>query len=98
MSAAVKLASRALLSGALVPHDHLQVAFLPAPGAALPSVWALADLLDAIESSGRTMKTTAPRMGRKVGFWWLRIEGVVLLLEAMRAFGDVSPRKKGKVG
>ncbi|KAI0499152.1 hypothetical protein KFK09_020054 [Dendrobium nobile] len=97
MSAAVKLASCALLSGALVPHDHLYVAFPPAPAAALPSVWALSSLLDAIESSGSTMAAVAPPRGRKVGFWWLRIEGVELLLDVMRAFGAAA-RKKPKLG
>ncbi|XP_020579541.1 uncharacterized protein LOC110024111 [Phalaenopsis equestris] len=96
MSAAVKLTSRALLSGALLPRDHLQVAFPPPAATALPTVWTLAALLDAIESGGSSAAAAAVPRGRKVGFWWLRKEGVELLIEAVRAYG-VAARKKPKL-
>ncbi|PKA60496.1 hypothetical protein AXF42_Ash017902 [Apostasia shenzhenica] len=95
MSAAVKLTSRALLSGALAPADHLNVALTTPPAAApLPSVWMLAALLDAIETGVPPAATMFK--GSAEGFWWLRKEGLEFLMGVVRAYG-LAAKKRPRV-
>ncbi|XP_073006127.1 uncharacterized protein [Typha latifolia] len=86
-SAVVKLLSRSLLSGALDPSKHVQMGLRGCHvGLALPSMWAVADLLDAIETGRAPMGREGLAHGRDgLGSWCVNVEGLMLLLKVMRA-------------
>ncbi|XP_010937495.1 uncharacterized protein [Elaeis guineensis] len=100
-SAVVKLLSRALLAGALDPTKHLHlVAATAAGGAALPTMWALADLLDAVEAGKQRIE--ALPLGQRgpqgsSGWWTLNREGARRLLEVVWACGATRGVKRTRV-
>ncbi|XP_008808187.2 uncharacterized protein LOC103720321 [Phoenix dactylifera] len=100
-SAVVKLLSRALLAGALDPTKHLHLAAAAAAGgAALPTMWALADLLDAVEAGPQRIE--ALPIGQRglqgsSGCWTLNREGARRLLQVVWACGKTGGRKRTRV-
>ncbi|KAL5206333.1 hypothetical protein ABZP36_034542 [Zizania latifolia] len=90
-SAVVKLLSRSLLAGALQPARHLTIILAggaSASAAALPSKTVVSDLLEAIETSRTAPRREERRAGSGSGgpgWWFLNVEGVMLLLRVIQA-------------
>ncbi|KAJ3677312.1 hypothetical protein LUZ60_003036 [Juncus effusus] len=82
-SAVVKLLSRSLLTGALLPSKHIQTGVDNTNlGTILPTMWVISDLLNALETGRAHTNREVPS-----GNWRVNVEGVMSLLRVMRAFG-----------
>jgi hypothetical protein len=86
-SAVVKLLIHTLLTGTLHPLKHIQVGPTNTEMVAMPTMWVISDLLNALETSRTTAKRAVPADHDGMAWWHVNVEGVMFLLRVMRAFG-----------
>ncbi|KAJ4760404.1 hypothetical protein LUZ62_070779 [Rhynchospora pubera] len=97
-SAVVKLLVRCLLAGALRPSKHIQIEPTNTEMVALPTMWVVSDLLNALETDRTTANREIPGDNDGTPWWRVNVEGVMFLLRIMRAFGarvvTTDPKRK----
>ncbi|KAJ3705656.1 hypothetical protein LUZ61_009361 [Rhynchospora tenuis] len=85
-SAVVKLLVHSLLAGALRPSKHIQINPTNTETVALPTMWVVSDLLNALETGRTTANREVPDDDDGTAWWRVNVEGVMFLLRIMRAF------------
>lgn len=88
MSTVTRLVFRALLSGTLVPEEHLHLSVKPGAMHVYPTMWgAVSDVLDAIET-GRPMAKAQREL--REGFWCLKEEGLGVMLNVFKVYREAA--------